>query len=486
MWVIAVPGASGADSVEPRSIPSGTVVMSLPASAGELQRPPVELNHKAHTDALATEGCTVCHELGDKGLAPVLTAAAGLEDRDDLIDAYHGACIGCHKRRASSGLSGGPVTCGECHVRRAPGVSQRQPIFFDYSLHGRHSLAFNDKCESCHHVFDDRDQTLKYEKGKEDACHSCHGPVDQEHTLSVANASHRSCVSCHLKRAAEQLATGPVLCAGCHDQAKQEMIKKLDEIPRLVRGQPDAAWIVTSDARSGAVAFDHKRHEPATSSCSTCHHQSLSKCSQCHSLTGTEQGRGVTMANAYHRAPSERSCVGCHARTSWAKTCAGCHLALGTPPAERACVVCHAGPSGTSASDIPVPKPTAVTLAALPATGDGFPETVVIESLVDRFESSRLPHKKIAVRLDGVVRESVLAASFHGTTETLCAGCHHHSPVGTRPPPCRSCHGAAADATTDKPGLKVAYHRQCVGCHQKMGIPQQGCTDCHAAREVTE
>jgi hypothetical protein len=66
----------------------------------------------------------------------------------------------------------------------------------------------------------------------------------------------------------------------------------------------------------------------------------------------------------------------------------------------------------------------------------------------------------------------------------MCVGCHHHSPAGARPPPCRSCHSQAADATRDRPGLKAAYHRQCLGCHIDMGVSKQGCTDCHAVKEV--
>jgi hypothetical protein len=71
---------------------------------------------------------------------------------------------------------------------------------------------------------------------------------------------------------------------------------------------------------------------------------------------------------------------------------------------------------------------------------------------------------------------------FHGSAEAMCAGCHHHSPAGERPPKCSACHGDEAAATIDKPSLKVAFHRQCVSCHQKLEI-KAGCTDCHAEKE---
>ncbi|MEZ4603850.1 MAG: hypothetical protein R2861_10745 [Desulfobacterales bacterium] len=36
--------------------------------------------------------------------------------------------------------------------------------------------------------------------------------------------------------------------------------------------------------------------------------------------------------------------------------------------------------------------------------------------------------------------ENRLAAHFHDDAKTLCAGCHHHSPVSLTPPACASCH----------------------------------------------
>jgi hypothetical protein len=118
----------------------------------------------------------------------------------------------------------------------------------------------------------------------------------------------------------------------------------------------------------------------------------------------------------------------------------------------------------------------------LPALTDDFPETVVIDLLVDRYEASTLPHAKIVNALATGTADSVLANFFHDGSATLCSGCHHHTPIGVRPPPCRSCHAATADATNDRPGLKVAYHRQCVGCHMEMKVDKVGCTDCLAVR----
>jgi len=486
---LMVAAANGSGGTTPaatlRPIPPSTVVMVFPEALGRMQRPAVEFDHASHAAALEREGCTACHALVDRILDPRLARRVNVVSRDPLIDAYHEACTGCHEKRAASSLKGGPVTCGGCHVRLADGVSQRVEMRFDSSLHARHSLAFEDKCETCHHIYDEQLKKLSHRKGTEEACGPCHGPVDVERTLSLANASHRSCVSCHLERARGQLAGGPVQCVGCHDAEQRRSIRKLEEVPRLQRGQPDKAWIAAPDATSQAVAFDHAKHEAVANSCSGCHHRTLKPCRDCHTLSGASEGGLVTMAQAYHLSPSQPSCVGCHAERARQPECAGCHCALAPAPGASACGVCHSGPLAAAlGEDAPPPVLRPVELAPLPVPSDDFPETVVIDRLADRYQASTLPHAKIVTRLDASVRSSGLAARFHGATETLCSGCHHHSPAVARPPACRSCHAEAAEATVDKPGLAVAYHRQCLGCHIAMGIGRQGCTDCHAAKEV--
>ena len=174
-----------------------------------------------------------------------------------LIDVFHDTCMGCHEQRAADGLKAGPVTCGECHQRRAPGESERAAMAFDYSLHARHVRTYPEKCDNCHHVYDEVEKKLRYEKGKEEACRACHGAVDVEKNLSLANASHRRCIACHLDRARQQLDGGPVECVGCHDAAKVGEIKQLEEIPRLVRGQPDSLWVKAPGATSAMVTFNH-------------------------------------------------------------------------------------------------------------------------------------------------------------------------------------------------------------------------------------
>ncbi|MDY0302047.1 MAG: cytochrome c3 family protein [Trichlorobacter sp.] len=77
-----------------------------------------------------------------------------------------------------------------------------------------------------------------------------------------------------------------------------------------------------------------------------------------------------------------------------------------------------------------------------------------------------------------------------------CVRCHKNS--GAQPVVgCQGCHAADPFSSTaikqmgrqqppvyhrDQPGLKAAYHQQCLGCHQEMGMPTD-CQDCHARND---
>lgn len=488
--LLAMVGAAGLAMAEvpasDRLVPPSTTTMTVPASLGGMERPAVEFNHAAHTKALEGEACTTCHVIEEIGLIPAYAPIRDVTDRDQLIDAVHDACLACHRSRTSAAGKHGPLECGGCHVRRPPGVSQRAVMSWDYSLHGRHSQAFPDKCETCHHSYNEAEKKLVYVKGKEEACRTCHLREDDGHKLSLRHASHTSCVGCHLRRIEAHQSAGPVLCIGCHDATIVSEYQVLDPLPRLLRGQPDRTWIGTEGTRTRMVGFDHLGHEPDTHSCSSCHHQSLKPCGDCHVVSGSVEGAGVTLGEAHHTVPSAVSCVGCHAARADALDCVGCHRSIAAGASERSCTNCHRGPFPmvSEPDDLSPPAVVESELAPLPVASDTFPDEVIISVLAKAYAPAKLPHRKIVAKLDAGIRTSSLATSFHGTTERMCAGCHHHSPAGETPPACRSCHGDEAVAGVDRPGLKVAYHRQCIGCHQAMGVKKQGCTDCHAVKEV--
>ena len=66
-----------------------------------------------------------------------------------------------------------------------------------------------------------------------------------------------------------------------------------------------------------------------------------------------------------------------------------------------------------------------------------------------------------------------------------CGVCHHYSPRG-RIPPCRECHdGNSSFTDLPRPGLKVAYHRQCLSCHREWSHETK-CSFCHAPKVAGE
>lgn len=388
--------------------------------------------------------------------------------------------MGCHEEDPPQGHESGPLACGECHVERKASLAAWRELRFDYSLHYRHVAAAGDACGTCHHVYDEAAQSLVYREKEESACRDCHGERDEEHTPSLRRVSHRNCLSCHLDRARKKETAGPVSCVGCHDGENQKAYGRVKDIPRLDRGQPDLVWIHAPGATSNVVPFDHEFHETVTSACSDCHHKTLSACKECHTLVSGD-GASVSLKTAYHLPSSSRSCCGCHARVTAKQACIGCHSTRGVPPGQRACAICHVGPlPPTDDTALPEPFVTPIATLELPAAGLNFPEKVVIEQLAGKYEASEMPHSKILESIYSQVRDSKLARRFHGGYEALCTGCHHQSPVGSRPTPCEACHGDTGLPTLDKPSLFGAYHRQCLGCHRRMQLEEaRGCTDCH-------
>lgn len=65
-----------------------------------------------------------------------------------------------------------------------------------------------------------------------------------------------------------------------------------------------------------------------------------------------------------------------------------------------------------------------------------------------------------------------------------CGLCHHYSPEG-KFPPCGECHGEESrePETMRKPGLKGAYHRQCMGCHREWSHDTK-CVVCHLPTDL--
>ncbi len=125
---------------------------------------------------------------------------------------------------------------------------------------------------------------------------------------------------------------------------------------------------------------------------------------------------------------------------------------------------------------------------ALGMEADDAPESVEIEQLTDLYGPVSFDH---ALHLE--VAECT-NCHHHTTgqpaTESSCARCHNNTD-GADAVSCSECHAekrfsaeiikqtsASDHYHIDKPGLKGAYHLNCVGCHLESG-GSTGCEDCH-------
>ncbi|HUU00049.1 MAG TPA: cytochrome c3 family protein [Myxococcota bacterium] len=476
-----------------RTTEADQITIDWPAVFGPAQRPQVDFPHAKHVKQLKEQGCKECHLIDEKGKqTPKLKHPVDFSAPQAYGNYFHGLCIGCHQERLDKNEKAGPVDCGACHRRGPPTTSLRSEIHFDNSLHYRHLKELDKKCEKCHHTYDEKLKKLVYKKETESACSDCHKDVDQGKNLSWKNAAHTDCAGCHVQRQDNKQKGGPVACVGCHDERERAKIKKLDKVPRLERKQPNQAWIHTKTATLNIVPFDHAAHETKARFCTACHHDGMKRCGECHTLQGERKGAGVTLEQAQHASGSSLACVGCHRQESLKPECSGCHEQMPVPPGRHGCVVCHAGPLAKGAPKQPSPELFAeVKPQALPETNkDSFPDKIKLDTGGKKYKPTEFPHLKIVKKLYALAGKSKLAARFHGGTEVFCAGCHHHSPSTPgaspkRPPSCASCHGAKSKPGQDLPDLKSAYHRQCIGCHQAMGLETMGvkkpfgCTGCH-------
>jgi hypothetical protein len=385
-------------------------------------------------------------------------------------------------------------------------------------LHYRHVKQLENKCETCHHAYDEAAKKLVYLKGEEGACVYCHQAETVENRISGRLAAHQACISCHLTRVAAGKEAGPADCLSCHDVEAQAGIRVVKDAPRIKRNQPDfvlvkshpmedppATEMVSAAMNSGEaprmlqVAFNHKAHELADLSCQTCHHEAIDACISCHREEGIKEGGQVKLSDAMHRAGATASCIGCHEQQQRTKLeCAGCHypLAALTANETQSCKTCHQVPApAVDQMALTEAENTAMARRWIDGRGtvvperspERIPEEVKIGSLSDQFEPANLPHRKIVTKLMDNIQQNQLAAAFHTDPLTLCQGCHHQTPITDKPPRCGSCHDRqTAVKETDRPRLVAAYHQQCMTCHDRMGIVKpatQDCVACHKKRQ---
>jgi len=495
-------------------------VIQIQMTGGKLQMPAVTFFHDLHTASLENQDCSTCHLKGEDKQYNFKFMRTVDFDYDVNMTVYHESCIGCHNQMKSEGKFSGPNTgeCRRCHNQGEKVATSWADLDFDRSLHYRHEAAQaikpvseknKDNCGACHHEYDKKARKTVYVQGKEGACQYCHLDEDTKEVRSMQTVAHESCVNCHLTLKAKRvIKTGPTECKGCHDLDLQKEIKQVENVPRMKRNQPDfvlmAATLmnaIESKTKTKAtippVAFNHKKHETASQKCQTCHHASLEKCASCHTLSGDKKGRFIPLEKAMHDTKSTKSCVGCHAEAQAKKDCAGCHsqMAMGKNSSNK-CNSCHHVdikdseqlPSKTDAQ-VRMAKSVVDSRKTSPLIFESnlFPEKVSIGIMAKEYQAADFPHEKVVKTLLARLNKDTMGTYFHQDKYVMCQGCHHNSPQSATPPKCVSCHGMTQTTATDgRPGLKGAYHGQCIGCHDEMGIEKPAataCIECHKKKQ---
>jgi hypothetical protein len=465
---------------------------------GKLERPKVLFDHGLHAEALSKEGCNTCHHPdADDNLIFEHPFSFMPQDKNERKHAYHEKCITCHAKRIEKGEKYGPVTCGECHDKNREHKADPLPAFvFDFFYHDKHVNNLSKKCSACHHTYDREGKEPVYEGGTEQSCFYCHdldakrGPfltseieVTRQKKLTIRKVSHNLCVNCHLFYSSQmRLKAGPAECVKCHT-GEYRTVAQMQNVPRPDRDQPPKPLITVEGRMMKEVLFNHQFHEKNAMTCRACHHETLNACKKCHTLTGSADGKWISTANAYHDAFSQSSCAGCHTTEKLQSDCAGCHHHLldidiqTKGPKKRFCSACH---SGKARSPMQSEK---IRYASL--TEDKVPDKVTIKILEKEYQPSTFPHRKIIRKLIGISNDNRMATTFHKNIDSICQGCHHQSLQAAeaekrKPPYCRNCHSLTFDGQNmNRPRLLAAYHRQCLGCHERMQLKQTGCRDCH-------
>ena len=472
---------------------------------GKLERPPVVFNHRLHADKYRKEGCKTCHPQNEEGNFVFDFKDKIFSQRESLMDLYHDKCIDCHTRLIKAYKKAGPVKCGSCHRKEPPLAAIIYPLCeFDFYLHDKHVKKLDKDCSYCHHIYDedeeDEELRLVYEEGTEQSCYYCHdqqkkrGPTLAVETrltdkkgLSIRKVSHFRCLNCHLDYNRRSLKAGPLTCLKCHT-GKYKTVTELAKVARPNRDQPEKPFINIEEAKMKGVLFDHKFHEKNSRTCRSCHHETLKACKDCHGLIGSPDGKEINTSGAFHDVFSEIGCAGCHRVKKSEKDCAGCHHHLldvdlqAKGPKKAVCSVCHSGKREGRGPVQPISVSELFTKK--------IPEKVTIKLLEKEYEESTFPHRKMIKKLVEISNENKMATYFHRNMQTLCEGCHHQSRAEAEgkkntPPFCKNCHSLTFDSQNlNKPRLLAVYHRQCMGCHEKMNVKAKGCTDCHKEKAV--
>ncbi|HRT22032.1 MAG TPA: cytochrome c3 family protein [Candidatus Hydrogenedentes bacterium] len=102
-------------------------------------------------------------------------------------------------------------------------------------------------------------------------------------------------------------------------------------------------------------------------------------------------------------------------------------------------------------------------------------------------ESQSAPDVILIDKMSELYMPVVFPHRLHAAMEAMSDGCeichHHEEATAEKPQPCSACHGDFTQpGNLWKPGLRGAYHRQCLSCHRDWS-GSTDCIKCHEERE---
>ncbi len=149
--------------------------------------------------------------------------------------------------------------------------------------------------------------------------------------------------------------------------------------------------------------------------------------------------------------------------TSWMQSW-GAAQDVANPMDKIDCGSCHTCPVPTAKNPCLNQCPThTMTHTTVQHPLSEAPDTLLLKELADEYQPVHFNHK--------------LHASMAEMKDS-CSACHHFSPPG-QIPPCKDCHESQVNPKNlSQPGLKGAYHRQCLSCHREWSHDTK-CIVCH-------
>jgi hypothetical protein len=113
------------------------------------------------------------------------------------------------------------------------------------------------------------------------------------------------------------------------------------------------------------------------------------------------------------------------------------------------------------------------------------PRVVEMTPPHDAMSAEQSPEVVILAELSEMYVPVIFAHKLHARMSAISGGCtlcHHYTPTERSHPPCRECHDPGVEkGNLRQPGLKGAYHRQCLGCHREWSHTTE-CAVCHVKK----